>query len=53
MLNKNGIIIKLFFDMFLISIYDSYMCIYVYAYVYNESACTWLHICILMFPCYL
>ena len=53
MLKINELIIKLFLPLYLVIIYDSYIFIYVCAYVYHEYSGTWLCICISCFPCYL
>ena len=49
MWNRNELVIELFLDLYLVGTYDSYICIYVCAYVYHEYACTWLGIFIFMF----
>ena len=47
-LKINDLIIKLFIYLYLVSIYDSYLCIFVCVYVYREHASTWFCVCILM-----
>ena len=49
MLNINGLVIKLFLALYLVGIYDLYICIYMCEYVYHESEGTWLCKCIFMF----
>ena len=49
MLNINDLIIKLFLDLYLVGIYDSYIFLFMCEYVYHEPEGKWLCKYIFMF----